>query len=296
MIEPYQYSDVAIGITTFNRPHFVEACARSLMRATGIERTQILVTDDCSTEYDARFLRTCFPAATAIELCSTNSGGADYACRNMFERLCGTNAKILILVDSDLIFAKDFLDQTLALIDTANGFLGLFNTPAHPAIGARGALVLKKDVGAAATVWKSDLARAMLAATPPGRLFDWRFCEYLTQVHIDIVTVKASLVQHLGFAEGQNSSSRGGDIGIGFADADAFNAYLMQQAIAHALNEGFKEISTRFNQQQAVLEAHMRALKGTFDALTETQAQIAELQMKIRHFESAYGAADKREH
>ncbi len=296
MVHSYQYSDVAIGITTFNRPRFVEACARSLARATGSEDARILVTDDCSTDYDAGFLQACFPAGAAIECQSSNSGGADYACRKMFERLCGTDATILIMVDSDLIFARDFLDQTLGLIKATDGFLSLFNTPTHPAIGTRGGLVLKKDVGAAATVWRSDVAQAMIAATPAGRMFDWRFCEYLTQAHIDIVTVKASLVQHLGFAQGQNSSSRGGDIGIGFADADAFNAYLMQQEIAHALNQGFKEISERFHQQQAVLEAHMRALNGTLSVLKQMQDEIAQLQTKITHLESAYGVPDKAAH
>ncbi len=291
MLDSFQYSDIAIGITTFNRPRLVEACARSLSQAAGIEQVHLLVNDDCSTDYDLGFLKSCFPAVADIDRNLMNSGGADFACRNMMERLCGTNAKILIVLDSDLIFAKDFLDQALALIKTTDGFLSLFNTPTHPATGMRGGLLVKKDVGAAATVWAADVARAVLAATPAGRMFDWRFCEYLTQARIDILTVKASLVQHLGFAEGQNSSDRGGDIGIGFADADSFNAYLMQQELAQALNQGFKEIAKRFDQQQHVLEAHMRALNGTFDILKATQNQIAQLEMKIDRLEAVYALA-----
>jgi glycosyltransferase involved in cell wall biosynthesis len=290
MFDSYQYSDVAIGITTFNRHHFIESCARSLSRATGIEHARILINDDCSTDYDLAFLETCFPPGAEIERHSANSGGADYACRKMVERLCGTGAKIFIILDSDLICARDFLDQTLALIKTTDGFLSLFNTPSHPAIGARGGLLLKEDVGAAGTVWTAELARAMLAATPEGRTFDWRFCDYLRQARIDILTVKASLVQHLGFAEGQNSSDRGGDIGIGFTDVDSFNAYLMQQEFAHALNQSFKMIAKRFDQQQLILEAHMRALKGTFDVLQEAHRQIAQLQVQIDLLGTAYEA------
>jgi glycosyltransferase involved in cell wall biosynthesis len=294
MSDSYQYSDVAIGITTFNRPRLLEACTRSLNRVTGIEDARILVTDDCSTDYDAAFLKACFPAQAMIERNSTNGGGADFACRAMIERLCNTDAKILIVTDSDLVFAKDCLDQTFGLIKATDGFLSLFNTPTHPATGARGGLILKKGVGAAGTVWRSDVAQAMLVATPAGPVFDWRFCEYLTSVHIDIVTVKASLVQHLGFAQGQNSSARGGDIGIGFTDADAFNAYLMQQELAYALNGGFKEIATRFDQQRAILEAHMKAIKGTFDLLKAAQDEIAQLQMRIDRLEAQYAPPDER--
>ena len=291
MFDSFQYSDVAIGITTFNRPRLVEACARSLSKATGIENARILVTDNSSTDYDLTFLKTCFPAGTEVERNRVNSGGADFACRKMVERLCGTDAKILIILNSDLIFAKDFLDQALALIKTTDGFLSLFNTPTHSTIGMRGGLLVKKDVGAAGTVWVADVARAMLAVTPAGRMFDWRFCEYLRAAQIDVLAVKASLIQHLGFAEGQNSSDRGGDIGIGFADANSFNAYLMQQELAQALNESFKEIAKRFDQQQLVLEAHMRALNGTFDILKATQDQISQLQMKVDRLEAGYVVA-----
>ncbi len=296
MADSYRYSDVAIGVTTFNRPRLLEACAQSLGRANGIEQARILITDDCSTDYDAAFLKACFPPHAVIERNSKNSGGADHACRAMIERLCATDAKILIMVDSDLVFARDFLDQTLGLMKATDGFLSLFNTPTHPPIGARGGLILKKAVGAAGTVWRSEVAQAMLAVTPAGPIFDWRFCEYLSRVHIEILTVRASLVQHLGFAQGQNSSVRGGDIGIGFADSDACNAYLMQQELACALNAGFKEIATRFDQQRAVLDAHMKALKGTFDLLQATQDEIAQLQTKVERLEAAFKTLDTPAH
>lgn len=269
----YQLSDIAVGITTFNRPRFVEACASSLKRAAGIEAVQLVLVDDHSTEYDVHFLMRCFGDQAQIEVNDANSGGADFAIRNMFVRLCRTQAKLLLLLDSDLIVARDIFDKALRLVSSSDGFFSVFNTPSHPTVGSRGPFVLKDYVGSAGTLWKADIAEAMLASVPPGPRFDWRFCDYLRQASKAVLAVKKSLVQHIGFAEGQNSPFFGGDIGSGFTDEDAFNAYIMQHETAHALTNGF----TRLHKELCIQQGELRSAQ---EKIVDLESRITQLERR----------------
>jgi DNA-binding XRE family transcriptional regulator len=72
-----------------------------------------------------------------------------------------------------------------------------------------------------------------------------------------ICVVRDSLVQHIGFSEGQNSSFASGDIGIGFSDMNAQNAYHFIERVAFSSQAGFRLMQTQIDamlQREAAAE------------------------------------------
>ena len=257
-------TSVAIGVTTFNRPRLVEAHARSLSDVDGLDSATLIVIDDASTECPLPFLKACFPSQARIERREANSGGADYAGRILFERLIETKADIIIVLDSDLIVVRELLTAAVRWLPATSGVLSLLNASSHPAIGLHGDFLIKQSVGLAATVWRADVARAAFLATPSGPRWDWRLCEHVRASGLKVFSVRRSLVQHLGFAEGENSSVTSGDIALGYVDTCPRNGYAIQQETLLAMQAGFHQMRKRIEALQDKLgasEARIKALE-----------------------------------
>jgi glycosyltransferase involved in cell wall biosynthesis len=222
---------VAIGVPTYNRRYLVELNAASLRSSSIPSGTALIVVDDCSAEYDVDYLRSIYPEFADIRRRSEKSRGASFANRDLMRRLLETDGDAVLLLDSDLLVSSNFLELGMSLLRDTDGFLSLFNTPNHPTIGARGPFVLKKSVGCAGTLWRRDLAAKVLAAVPPCSQWDWRFSDFLVKTGVEISVVRDSLVQHIGYSYGQNSSFRHGDVGVGFSDWDAKNAYRLTELL-----------------------------------------------------------------
>ena len=258
---------------TFNRSKFVELHARSLCAARLPSDTLIIVLDDASTEYGVEYLELLFPKGSDIRRRSGNSGAADYAIRNVMEQLLATEADALMLLDSDMLVAEDFIEIGADLLPQSDGMLSLFNTPSHPAYGSRGPFVLKKTVGSAGTLWRRDVAEKMFASVPMGWKWDWRSCAFLVDAGYEICVTRNSHVQHLGFAEGENSSLWSGDFGVGFSDSGIRSGYaVIEQAILFG-QSGFR---------------HFR------ETTTSLQTRIDWLQEELRHYNNIVGIASGR--
>ena len=101
---------IAIGIPTYNRRYLVEMHAQSLCSARLPANTKIIVIDDCSADFDVGYLKTIYPENADIRRRSENSGGADFAARDLMVQLAETGADVFVLFDSDMIVASDFLE------------------------------------------------------------------------------------------------------------------------------------------------------------------------------------------
>jgi glycosyltransferase involved in cell wall biosynthesis len=246
-------ASIAIGVPTYNRKTIIELCAHSVRLVDYPENARMIVVDDASVEFDATFLRDQYPPFAEIVRRQVNSGGADFATPDLLERLVDTGADILVIIDSDLILKRNCLRTMLSLIDRTEGVLSLFNTPNHWALRDKGDLLQKRSIGAAATAWRRDLAASVLKAVEPGSMWDWRVCDFLTQQRIPIFTVKDSLVQHLGFAAGENSHALRGDVGLGYYDDDFRNAYNWINEVAAAQQNSFKRVKLRLDELEVRL-------------------------------------------
>jgi glycosyltransferase involved in cell wall biosynthesis len=263
----------ALGIPTFNRPHFVELHARSLCAARLPSDTIIIVVDDASTEYGVEYLESLFPKGSIIRRRAENSGAADHAVRNVMQHLLATDADAVMVLDSDMLVAEDFLEVSAQLLPQSDGILSLFNTPSHPTYGARGPFVLKRTIGSAGTLWRRDVAEEMFASVPAGWKWDWRFCTFLVDAGYEICVTRNSLVQHLGFAAGENSSLRSGDYGVGFSDSTIRSGYaIIEQAVLFC-RAGFRQ---------------------SLEMITSLQTRIDWLQGELRHYNKIVESASGR--
>ena len=222
---------VAIGVSTYNRRHLVDLNAASLRSSAIPPDALLIVVDDASTEYDCDHLRSIYPRGADVRRRPENSGGASSANRDVMRQLLETDADAVLLLDSDLLVSSNFLDVGMSLLGDTDGILSLFNTPNHPVIGARGPFVLKRSIGCAGSLWRRDLAAKVLSEVPAGSQWDWRFSEFLFNAGVGIYVVRDSLVQHLGYSQGHNSTFGHGDFGVGFSDSDAKNAYRLTELL-----------------------------------------------------------------
>lgn len=271
---------IAVGIATYNRRYLLDIHAQSLCSARLPANTKIIVIDDCSADYNISYLKSIYPANADIRRRSENSGGADYALRDVMVQLVETGADVLVMLDSDLIVASDFLEVGIELLPQSDGILSLFNTPNHPAVHSRGPFVLKKTIGSAATLWRRDLAREMLAHVAPGPRFDWRFSEFLVNAGYQIYVTKDSRVQHAGFGEGQNSNFATGDFGVGFFDTDTRNSYRIAEMILYYMQSNAGNNTDRMNGLATRINDDLG------NEITNLGNEVSNLENKIKLLES----------
>jgi glycosyltransferase involved in cell wall biosynthesis len=238
----FTFSDISIVITTFNRLNFVESQGRSLSLCRGIDQARIFVFDDASTEYTAEKLSEIYPQHSEIFVADTNSGGADYATRIALDFVSKLNTEIIVLLDSDLIISSRVLENVIELMPKSSGFFSLFNAPSHNTLRVAGEFVVKDYVGAAGCVFSQRILSRILEGVPPGPGFDWRFGDYLKECKIPILSVRDSLVQHIGFANGQHSHSLSGDFGTGFLDYSPVNTAAIHDAFLLSMRSGLTEL------------------------------------------------------
>jgi glycosyltransferase involved in cell wall biosynthesis len=255
---------VAIGVSTYNRRHLVELNAASLRSSSIPPDTALIVVDDASTDYDVDYLRSIYPGFADVRRRPEHSGGASFANRDVMRQLLETDADAVLLLDSDLLVSSNFLEVGVSLLGDTDGLLSFFNTPNHPDIGARGPFVLKQSIGCAGTLWRRDLAAKVISEVPAGFRWDWRFSDFLVKAGVALCVLRDSLVQHIGYSSGHNSTFGHGDFGVGFFDSDARNAYRLTEVLL------------------ADSQAKFRRIQEQMDALTSRMRRIEQRSLSLR--------------
>lgn len=218
---------IIFGICTFNRKEILEKSARSLYEVKGIESVTIRVYDDCSTEYDLEYLRKIFPTADKI-VRSRKNGGADINTSIMYEDFLGSDADWLFNADSDLIYRTDIVECINKTLNKCNGFMTVFNCINHKTIGEKGDFLLKDSVGAAGCLLNREVVRLILSNIKYRKTgFDVGFSKLLRKKDYDLLSVKESLVQHIGVS-GFNSRNINFDYGEAFICDSAINAEIIE--------------------------------------------------------------------
>lgn len=279
------FSSVAIGVPTFNRRHFVEANARSLRLAAsppGVD-VKILVVDDASADYDAEFLRAIYPQGAQVVRRETNSGGADRAIGDLFQRCLALDADAILLLDSDLIVDPNFLARGLALLAESDGLASLFNTPNHVGLETVGELVRKRSIGSAGALWTRACAAEVGVAVPPSEKWDWRFCDYMERSGRRVFCARDSLVQHIGFFEGENSTLDDGDYGVGFALGNFDNVGMTLEALVRAQIMLARQLPRHGGRER--FDRAFAALDEVASGLERLRAEQAALELRLARLE-----------
>ena len=218
--------ETLIAIPVFNRAACLLRLLESLYASQSVLPANVHVFDDASDEFDTHFLRCSLQATSQLIRHDKNSGGADQAVERIFQFFLRSEYQQLLLLDSDLIVANDWLQASWRGFAHAQGLLSLFNTPTHYAHAPAGpGLVKKNSVGFAGTLWSRELVSEVLQQVDAGGAYDWDICAYL-QNRRNIMCLLESCVQHLG-VEGQNSRLAKFDYGAGFAPGNMVTANIL---------------------------------------------------------------------
>lgn len=224
--------------------------------------SSILVIDDASTEYDIEALRPLFPPHAEFIRRPVNSGRADYAAHELMRVFREERTEdILVCLDSDLLVAEDIIATLQDAFPRTDGLLSLLNAPSHPGT-LRDGLLVKRSVGFAGTAWSRAVVAEVLEHVKPSPRYDWDICEHLVAQGREIFCLPHSAVQHLGFAQGQNSHFLRADYGLGFTDTNWWNISAIQETLLFGVRQEFRNVMAH-----AMAGAEMRG----FHALLERQ-------------------------
>jgi hypothetical protein len=230
-----------------------------------------LVLDDASTEYDLHFLESVYPAGTSFARNETPSGSASVAARRLMEAFLSRNESILVILDSDLVVAKNFLAEARTMLPLTDGLLSLFNAHSHPSI-EKGPLLVKKSIGFAGSVWTRPIVEEILENVPFTIHFDDAICDFLRATKREILCLRHSAVQHLGLVRGENSKFLTSDYGISFTDTSWYNVSAIQEVFLQGCRGEFQRIDRRHHQSCARHDEEMKRLREEIELLRSAVA------------------------
>lgn len=209
---------ITIGITTYNRKKILEKMAQSFYESDRPYPYNIRIYDDNSTEYDAEYLRALFPDAVTIYTHEQNYG-ADANMRFMYEDFLKYEDELFFNADSDLIFKKDWMRVLIDELAHTDGVLSGFRSNIHKELETNVSdfsLISKEDLGAAGTLFtKKNIKTILECVDSSSESFDWKWSACLKKKGIRLMSVKDSVIQHIGIW-GQNTANGYFDYGQNF--------------------------------------------------------------------------------
>lgn len=212
---------IAFGLTVFNRRNLLVHSAPSIRRL--VSRCKLVVLNDGSTEFTEQDLRDLLPEAD-IHSNERNSGRADFAAVQLANMLLQQDARYLVMLDSDLMCHAGFVEALLLAMPHTDGLFSALNADSHapcsreriPLDGIENALLQKKVIGNAGSIWTRELLAEIVREVPPSPTWDWDYSDYISASGRRIFCLERSTVQHLGFWVGQNSGRMNGVWGLGY--------------------------------------------------------------------------------
>jgi hypothetical protein len=202
----------------------LEITAKSLYECSNIDKADITVFNDCSTEFDGKYLEKLFnsPNAKVVNR-EKNLKSADlHVYRIMLDFLDSAN-DVLFICDSDLLLRPDTIDYVFNNFEKTDGFLGLYNSELHRDIYFDGEFVYKEDVGfAGICISKALLDKFIKTQEESPRSMDFKLSDFLISENVRLMVPKNCLVQHIGF-EGQNCGNSSVEFSSNFIPLSEFN-------------------------------------------------------------------------
>ena len=219
---------VTFGICTYNRKNILERSAASLSQIKDINRVNIRIYDDCSTEFDEAYLWSLFPKAVSIKI-NLNNVGADKNTSMMYEDFLKTGDQWLFNADSDLLYRTDIIDKIANITKGSKEFVTLFNCINHNTITKSEEFVVKDSVGAAGCLLSRKCVELILSNIKERQYkFDVGFCKLLREKGYKLYATKESYVQHIGI-HGYNSRDINFDYGKCFICDNLTNAQAIEE-------------------------------------------------------------------
>lgn len=217
-----------LAMATYNRKEVLERTIVSLTQVKNIEDVDIFIFDDCSTEYTKEDLKKMIPFAKQIVV-RENNLRADRNMYQIHQDYINSNYDILLQVDSDVIFHKNFIEIIKSILSTQTKYpvFSLYNSSNHPFVENRNPLEINKIIfkekhsigGICVLFTDKNILKNILDNIPKERksfAYDWYWSHKLQEKGTPVMVSEQSFLQHIG-VEGQNNKEiKGIDIGLYF--------------------------------------------------------------------------------
>ena len=219
---------IMLAMATYNRKEVLERTIVSLTQVKNIEDVDIFIFDDCSTEYTKEDLKKMIPFAKQIVV-RENNLRADRNMYQIHQDYINSNYDILLQVDSDVIFHKNFIEIIKSILSTQTKYpvFSLYNSSNHPFVENRNPLEINKIIfkekhsigGICVLFTDKNILKNILDNIPKERksfAYDWYWSHKLQEKGTPVMVSEQSFLQHIG-VEGQNNKEiKGIDIGLNF--------------------------------------------------------------------------------
>ena len=219
---------IMLAMATYNRKEVLERTIVSLTQVKNIEDVDIFIFDDCSTEYTKEDLKKMIPFAKQIVV-RENNLRADRNMYQIHQDYINSNYDILLQVDSDVIFHKNFIEIIKSILSTQTKYpvFSLYNSSNHPFVENRNPLEINKIIfkekhsigGICVLFTDKNILKNILDNIPKERksfAYDWYWSHKLQEKGTPVMVSEQSFLQHIG-VEGQNNKEiKGIDIGLYF--------------------------------------------------------------------------------
>ena len=193
--------NITIGITTYNRLHYLKKMSQSLHASHNLATCNIRVYDDCSVELGIEDLQNLFPDAKEIVVRPENLGPCENM-RQMYIDFLNTGDDLLVAADSDLIFHPDWISFVLRYFPYTDGILSLYNSVLHKAKKEvrieRTKFLQKMHLGSAGVVMHRDIVQEIVDNIPQTKGYDWMWSSYFKKTGKKLLVSKISYIQHIG--------------------------------------------------------------------------------------------------
>ena len=217
---------IMLAMATYNRKEVLERTIVSLTQVKNIEDVDIFIFDDCSTEYTKEDLKKMIPFAKQIVV-RENNLRADRNMYQIHQDYINSNYDILLQVDSDVIFHKNFIEIIKSILSTQTKYpvFSLYNSSNHPFVENRNPLEINKIIfkekhsigGICVLFTDKNILKNILDNIPKERksfAYDWYWSHKLQEKGTPVMVSEQSFLQHIG-VEGQNNKEiKGIDIGL----------------------------------------------------------------------------------
>lgn len=226
---------IMIGMCTFNRKYILEMCALSFNNIKNIQDTELRLYDDCSTEYNDKYLRQIFPTVKKVSVSNRNCGADKNAIVMLKDFLDSTN-EWLFIADSDLIFSRELVFRLDKIIDdiscfTFKGIVSVFNAITHKEINQISNQYIEKEkLGAAAVILDKATAQIIVETNNENEHYDNCFSRVLKERKYKLLCTQKSYVQHIGI-EGYNSFFYAFDWGRNYEIDTLQNAQIIEKIL-----------------------------------------------------------------
>ena len=219
---------IMLAMATYNRKEVLERTIVSLTQVKNIEDVDIFIFDDCSTEYTKEDLKKMIPFAKQIVV-RENNLRADRNMYQIHQDYINSNYDILLQVDSDVIFHKNFIEIIKSILSTQTKYpvFSLYNSSNHPFVEKGKSLEINKvafkekhSIGGICVLFTDkNILKNILDNIPKVRksfAYDWYWSHKLQEKGTPVMVSEQSFLQHIG-VEGQNNKEiKGIDIGLYF--------------------------------------------------------------------------------